>query len=133
MIGTTISHYRVLELLGTGGMGEVYLAEDTRLGRSVALKMLRACEEGDGPTRKRLLNEARLASALSHPSIAVVYDVDEAQTEEGMLGWLAMEYVAGAPIDQWAKRERPDVDRLLRVMIDVAQALAHAHAQGIVH
>ena len=133
MIGQTISHYRVLEHLGSGGMGDVYLAEDLRLGRSVALKMLRVCRRDESEHRQRLLQEARLASALSHPAIAVVYDVDEIDTPEGALGWLAMEYVAGEPIDRWRARERPPLDRLLSLLVDIAEALAHAHAQGIVH
>jgi tetratricopeptide (TPR) repeat protein/predicted Ser/Thr protein kinase len=133
MIGRTFSHYRVLEHLGTGGMGEVYLAEDLRLGRSVALKMLPACRREDENERRRLLDEARLASALNHPAIAVVYEIDEVATEEGPLGWLAMEYVAGEPVDRWAERERPSLERRLDVAIEIAEALAHAHACGIVH
>src|SRR5262245_14446032 len=126
MIGQTISHYRVLEHLGSGGMGEVYLAEDLRLGRSVALKMLHVCRREEEDGRRRLLHEARLASALSHPAIAVVYDVDEIETPEGPLGWLAMEYVAGDPIDRWKTRERPALDLVLSLLVDVAEALAHA-------
>jgi len=75
VIGATASHYRILEALGKGGMGEVYLAEDTRLRRHVALKMLRECGPDDAPARARLMREARLASGLSHPGIAVIYDV----------------------------------------------------------
>ena len=132
MIGRTLSHYRILERLGEGGMGEVYLAEDTRLERPVAIKVLRdaCCTEEE---RARLFAEARLASSLNHPSIAVVYDVDEVETENGPLPFLAMEYVAGEPIDAWARRERPGLDRLLEAGAEVARALAEAHARGIVH
>ncbi|KAB2954845.1 MAG: protein kinase, partial [Thermoanaerobaculia bacterium] len=132
MIGRTISHYRILERLGEGGMGEVYLAEDVRLERPVAIKVLRnaCCTEEE---RNRLFAEARLASALNHPSIAVVYDVGEAETEAGPLPFLAMEYIAGEPIDLWARRERPGLDRLLEAAVEVARALAEAHARGIVH
>ena len=133
MIGRTFSHYRILEHLGTGGMGEVYLAEDLRLGRSVALKMLPACRREDESERRRLLEEARLASALNHPAIAVVYEIDEIETEEGPLGWLAMEYVSGDPVDRWAEREKPDLERRLNLAIEIAEALAHAHSNGIVH
>ena len=74
MIGTTISHYRIIERLGQGGMGEVYLAEDVRLHRQVALKLLR--QQADGDSEARLFNEARAASVLNHPNIAVIYDVE---------------------------------------------------------
>src|SRR5271168_5022534 len=96
MIGEIVSHYRILEHLGTGGMGEVYLAEDTRLHRPVALKMLRGGQR-DGRAFGDLLNEARAASALNHPNIAVIYEVDQvaADGQEGGLSFIAMELVAG--------------------------------------
>ncbi len=133
MIGRTLSHYRILERLGEGGMGEVYLAEDLRLQRPVALKMLPACRREQAEERARLLAEARLASALNHPNIAVVYEVDEIAAEDGPLALLAMEYVSGTPLDVWAKRARPGLDRILEVAEEIAAALAHAHAHGIVH
>jgi tetratricopeptide (TPR) repeat protein/predicted Ser/Thr protein kinase len=133
MIGRSFSHFRILEHLGTGGMGEVYLAEDVRLGRPVALKMLPACRREEDEERHRLLAEARMVSALNHPGIAVVYEVDEVRGDDGAIGFLAMEYVPGLPIDEWARRERPDLDRRLVAAAEVAEALAHAHAQGIVH
>ena len=93
MIQTTISHYKILERLGEGGMGEVFRAEDLRLHRPVALKLLRqraGCVEEE---RARLLREARAASALNHPNIAVIYDVEESDTPDGRAFLLAMEYV----------------------------------------
>jgi len=76
-IGETASHYRILEKLGAGGMGEVFLAEDLRLRRRVALKMIRPERRGDEEARQRLLREAQVASALNHPNIAVIYEIDE--------------------------------------------------------
>jgi eukaryotic-like serine/threonine-protein kinase len=114
-------------------MGEVYLAEDLRLGRPVALKMLPASRREEEEERRRLIAEARLVSALNHPGIAVVYEVDEVEIDDGALGFLAMEYVPGLPIDEWARREKPDLDRRLQAAAEIAEALAHAHAQGIVH
>ena len=123
MIGKTFSHYRVLEHLGTGGMGEVYLAEDLRLGRSVALKMLPARLREEEDERHRLLAEARLVSALNHPGIAVVYEVDEVESEAGTIGFLALEYVPGVPVDVWAAQELPDLDRRLAVAAEIAAAI----------
>ena len=91
MVGTTIKHYRVDERLGAGGMGEVYRGEDTRLGRPVALKFLPASLKSDPESRARLLNEARAASMLRSPNIAVTYDIGE----EGGTDFIVMEYVDG--------------------------------------
>ena len=95
MIGTTILHYRIRERLGQGGMGEVFLAEDLLLHRPVALKLLRRRPGGAAEQRARLLLEARAASALNHPNIAVIYNVEEAETPEGRVSLLAREYVPG--------------------------------------
>jgi TolB-like protein/Flp pilus assembly protein TadD len=132
MIGTTVSHYRILERLGKGGMGEVYLAEDTRLHRPVALKMLLAeqCTEGGFA---ELLHEARAASALNHPNIAVIYEIDQATVEEGELGFIAMELVAGETLAEHVRRETLGLDAVLDLVTQIAQALAAAHERGIVH
>jgi TolB-like protein len=133
MIGTTLSHFRILERLGEGAMGEVFLAEDFRLERPVALKILRKGGEDTALLRTRLLAEARAASALAHPNVAVVYEVDEAESAGEPVSFLALEYVAGEPLDRWAERKRPALDLLLDVALQVTDALAAAHARGFVH
>jgi TolB-like protein/predicted Ser/Thr protein kinase len=133
VIGETASHYRVIERLGQGGMGEVYLAEDTRLHRRVALKMLRADLHCDAQARARLLREARAASALNHPNIAVVYDVDDVERDERRVGFIAMEYVPGRTLCDWARGRDLDLDAVLDVAGQIADALGEAHARGIVH
>jgi TolB-like protein/tRNA A-37 threonylcarbamoyl transferase component Bud32 len=132
VIGETLSHYRVLERLGEGAMGEVYLAEDVLLRRHVALKMLRpeCCDE---ETEGRLLREARAASALNHPGIAVVYEIGEAARDTGKVVFIAMEYVAGETLAEVARRGDAPLDRLLDWMRQAAEALGEAHARGIVH
>src|SRR3954452_23665813 len=94
LAGDTLDHYRLLDRLGSGGMGDVYRAEDLRLRRIVALKTLRAGADG-GDGSARLLAEARAASALSHPHIAVVYEIGHAEHESRPLDFIAMEYVEG--------------------------------------
>jgi TolB-like protein/predicted Ser/Thr protein kinase len=133
MIGTTLSHYKVLEKLGEGGMGEVFLAEDLRLHRPVALKMLRTelcCGEEE---RAALLREARAASALNHPNIAVIYDVGEAETADGAFWFLAMEYVPGKTLSQLAADSALSLDEILDLVCQAASALAEAHRRGVVH
>jgi TolB-like protein len=132
MIGRTISHYRILERLGQGGMGEVYLAEDTRLHRPVALKMLLAAQCTEGAFAD-LLAEARAASALNHPNIAVIYEIDQATVEEGKLSFIAMEYVAGDTLSAYSRREALGLDAVLDLVTQIAQALQAAHERGIVH
>src|SRR5271163_4998316 len=92
--GSSVAHYRVVSRLGEGGMGAVYLAHDTRLGRSVALKVLPANMASDPERMHRFVQEARLASALTHPNVAYIYEIGE---DDG-LRFLAMEYVAGEPL-----------------------------------
>lgn len=133
MIGTTVSHYRILERLGQGGMGEVFLAEDTRLHRRVALKLLRqqhGCEEEE---RARLLREARAASSLNHPNIAVIYDVEESDTPDGRVYLLSMEYVPGKTLADLAASSSLSLDDILDLTGQAADALAEAHAHGVVH
>ncbi len=131
MIGETLSHYRVLERLGSGGMGEVYLAEDLRLRRSVALKMLRG-EPGDAGLR-RLLAEARAASALNHPNIAVIYETSEVEYDGRRVGFIAMEYVEGVSLASLVRRGPPDLDQVLDIVEQTADALAEAHKLGLIH
>lgn len=134
VIGTLLSHYRILEPLGAGGMGEVFLAEDVRLKRQVAIKFLRV----DGPqpheARGRLLREARAASALNHPNIAVIYETDEIFGEDGSVRpFIALEYVKGRPIVDHVRTRATDIDGILDLATQVADALAEAHRRGVVH
>src|SRR5438094_10667093 len=101
MISETISHYRILQKLGAGGMGEVYLAEDTRLGRKVALKLLPASTVADERAKKRLLREARAAATLDHPNICAVYEVGEANGQS----FIVMQYVEGETLAARIKRK----------------------------
>ena len=127
----TASHYRILQRLGGGGMGEVYLAEDLRLHRQVALKMLRG--GGDEGARNRLLREARVASALNHPNIAVIYEIDEMDAEDGRRSFIAMEYVPGQTLSQFVRAHALDVPEAVALVRQVAEALAAAHDRGVVH
>jgi len=133
VIGETVGRYRVLEPLGKGGMGEVYLAEDIRLHRPVALKMLREDVQGSEEARARLLREARAAAALSHPGIAVVYEIDEVERPGGPIRFIAMEYVAGESLADHARKSPPSLDEALAVVSRLAEALGEAHARGVVH
>jgi tetratricopeptide (TPR) repeat protein len=133
MIGQTISHYRIQERLGQGGMGEVFLAEDTRLHRSVALKLLRQRPGCEKEERARLMREARAASALNHPNIAVIYDVEETDTSDGRVYLLSMEYVRGRTLADLAGDSSLSFDDILDIAAQTSDALAEAHARGVVH
>jgi serine/threonine protein kinase/tetratricopeptide (TPR) repeat protein len=130
--GTRLGPYQVLDSLGAGGMGEVYRAEDLRLRRIVALKTLRSDPAGGGEA-DRLLAEARAASALNHPGIAVVYEVGEAQHDGRRIGYIAMEYVEGETAGALIGRDPFDLDRILDVAAQIADALVDAHRRGLVH
>ena len=133
MVGETFSHYRVLEHLGSGGMGDVYRAEDLQLRRIVALKTLRT-EGGRGTAgAPRLLAEARAASTLNHPNIAVVYEASEAEQRGERIGYIAMELVDGTTVAALVASGQLDVTRALEIAEQTADALAEAHALGIVH
>jgi hypothetical protein len=129
MIGKTVAHYRILEKLGEGGMGVVYRAEDTRLGRSVALKALPAEFARDPVRRQRFVQEARAAAALSHAGIAAVYALEEVGEEL----YIAFEYVKGQSLRTLVTTSGLELDTLLRIAAGIADALAAAHALGIVH
>jgi len=115
--------------IGSGGMGEVHLAEDIRLGRKVALKLLRAEFTRDADRLRRFRQEARAASALNHPNILTIYEIGS----EDSTHFMATEYIEGETLRQRLRRSRPDTDETLRVVIQIADALSAAHKAGIVH
>jgi serine/threonine-protein kinase len=125
-----ISHYRVVRKIGTGGMGEVLLAEDTRLGRSVAIKLMSAELAKDANQRRRFRSEAKAISGLSHPNICVIHEVGE--TEDGR-PFLAMEYIEGQTLDVVLQQRRLKIREVVGIGIQVAEALDAAHARNIVH
>jgi serine/threonine protein kinase/Tfp pilus assembly protein PilF len=129
MIGTTLSHFRITDKLGEGGMGEVWLAEDVRLGRKVALKILPAERAESEDRRRRFEDEARAASALNHPGIAHIYDIGEADGTH----FIAMEHVDGESLDQRTARMRLTIEEIVDLGARLAEALAAAHGQGVTH
>src|SRR3989449_5724126 len=129
ILGKHIGHYEVLSLLGRGGMGEVFLAQDTSLGRKVALKLLRSDFTRIEERLRRFQQEARAASALNHPNILTIYEIGH----DGSLHFMATEYVEGETLRQHLSGARITVGQTLDVAVQVASALAAAHQAGIIH
>ncbi|MCI0405628.1 MAG: protein kinase [candidate division Zixibacteria bacterium] len=129
MNGPDFAHYKIIKKLGAGGMGEVYLAEDTKLARKAALKLMGAEQTIDPDVKKRFLQEAQAAAALNHPNIITIYEVGE------FLGraYIAMEYVEGRPLKDLIVVQGLSVDQLLDFAIQIGEGLAKAHQAGIVH
>jgi len=127
--GSKLGPYTILGRLGAGGMGVVYKAQDTKLGRVVVLKFLPEGALADQASRTRLLREAQNASALNHPNIATIYEVGE----EGGQVYIAMEFVEGRPLKEMVPRDGMALEPVMRYGIQISAALAHAHERGIVH
>ena len=129
LLGQQLGSYQILSLLGTGGMGVVYKARDTRLKRSVAIKVLPADQVSDPERKRRFIQEARAASALNHPNIITIHDIGS----EGGIDFIVMEYVAGKTLDQLIPRKGLRLNETLKLAIQMADALAKAHSAGIIH
>src|SRR6266404_7223714 len=127
--GATLSHYRIVSQLGAGGMGEVYLAQDNKLDRKVALKILPSDVASNRDRMDRFVREAKAAAALSHPNIAQIFEIGEHDGTH----FIAMEFVEGVTLREKIHRERTELSKLLRYLQHVAEGLAKAHAAGIVH
>src|SRR5262249_7608667 len=129
IIGKQIGHYSVLSYIGRGGMGEVFLAQDTRLGRKVALKLLRGEFTRDEGRLRRFKQDARAASALDHPNTLTIYDIGQADS----LHFMATEYVEGETLRQHIGRTPMTLSQKLEVAAQSASALTAAHQAGIIH
>jgi eukaryotic-like serine/threonine-protein kinase len=129
MIGTRLAHFEILEKIGAGGMGEVYKARDTRLNRLVAIKVLPRDKLVDASRKQRFIQEAQSASALNHPNIVTVHDINS----ENGVDYIVMEYIAGKTLDALIHRRGMPLSEVLRICIAVTDGLAKAHDAGIIH
>ena len=129
LVGKTLGAYQILSLLGSGGMGEVYKARDSRLNRSVAIKVLPPDKTSDADRKRRFVQEARAASALNHPNIITIHDIGR---EDG-IDFVVMEYVAGKTLDRLIPRRGLKLNEVLKYSIQIADGLAKAHSAGIIH
>jgi eukaryotic-like serine/threonine-protein kinase len=127
--GTRLGRYEIRSQLGAGGMGEVYLAQDTKLERTVALKVLPAELAIDQNRMRRFVQEARTASSLSHPNVAHIYEIEELDG----FHFIAMEFVEGETLRQRISRQQIEIGELLEIAGQIAAALSAAHAAGITH
>ncbi len=127
--GQFVAHYQIMSQIGSGGMGEVYLAKDTKLNRLVALKTLPRMMSDHPDHLRRFENEAQLAAAMNHPNVAVVYSVEDA----GRHKFIAMEYVEGKTLDEFIRPDGIDLKTFLEWFVPITDALAHAHEKGIIH
>jgi serine/threonine protein kinase/lipopolysaccharide biosynthesis regulator YciM len=130
MIGETVSHYKILEKLGSGGMGVVYKAEDTKLKRSVALKFLPPELTQDEETKERFIKEAQAASALDHPNICTIHEIDEIKDEQS---YICMAHYEGETLSEKIKRASLTTDKIINIAIQIAKGLSKAHEKGIIH
>jgi serine/threonine protein kinase/TolA-binding protein len=129
MIGQVVSHYRVVEQIGAGGMGVVYRAEDIRLGRALVLKFLPAALSRDPMALERFEREAKAASSMNHPGICTVYDIGEFESQQ----YIAMEYLDGQPLDRFIGRKPLPLSVMLDLGVQISDAIELAHSQGILH
>ncbi|MFL6468707.1 MAG: serine/threonine-protein kinase, partial [Pyrinomonadaceae bacterium] len=127
--GTKIGRYEIGSLIGLGGMGEVYLSEDTQLGRKVAVKILNSELAADATARKRLVREARAAAALDHPNICSIHEVGEADGHQ----FIVMQFVEGETLDAILKDRPMEMKEALNIAVQLADALTEAHSRGIIH
>src|SRR5215813_10851539 len=132
-VGRSLGHYQTLSLIGAGGMGEVYLAEDRRLGRKVALKLLPAAFTQDKERVRRFKQEARAASSLNHPNILTIHEIGEASIAEGGAHYIVSEFVEGETLRAMLRGGRLDIGKAASIAEQVASALSVAHEAGIVH
>jgi hypothetical protein len=132
-VGQSIGHYRIISLVGKGGMGEVYRARDTRLDRTVALKILPAEVLADDERLRRFFREAKAASALNHPNVAHIYEIAEASTEDDSVSFIAMEYIEGQTLAARINGHPLEAGEIVEIGSQITDALLEAHDKGITH